>query len=59
MKLAHYDITETNHAGIDQRANAAFYAPDKLPTKTHKRRKGNRRKQNLISAGHHGRVASS
>lgn len=30
MKLEHYDITETNHAGLDQKANAVFYALSKL-----------------------------
>lgn len=38
MKLVHHDITETNHAGIDHRANAAFYAPDKHLINCYKRR---------------------
>lgn len=36
MKLGHHDTTETNHAGIDQRANAVFYAPDKHSIKYYK-----------------------
>ena len=47
MKLVHHDITETNHAGIDHRANAAFYASDKHLIKCYKRgmKKKNRTKQ--------------
>ena len=37
MKLVHHDITETNHAGIDHRANAVFSAPDKHSIKWHKK----------------------
>lgn len=29
IKLVHHDITETNLAGIDHRANAVSHAPDK------------------------------
>lgn len=38
MKLVHHDMTETNHAGIDHRANAVFYAPDKHSIKCYKKR---------------------
>lgn len=36
MKLGHRDITETNPAGIDHRANTVFYAPDKHSIKCYK-----------------------
>lgn len=36
MKLVHNDITETNHAGTDHRANAVFYAPDKHSVRCYK-----------------------
>lgn len=38
MKLGRRDITETNHAGIDHRANAVFYAPDKHSIKGYKKK---------------------
>lgn len=45
MKLGRHDTTETNHAGIDHRADAVLYAPDKHSIKC--REKGGPKKKNL------------
>lgn len=54
MKLVHHDITETNHAGIDHRANAVFSAPDKHSIKCYKKgtkKKSEKTKVNIVFVG--------